>query len=69
MKKVYCVRVWTWNGEEYVPCLFEKTSKAKAQDTYDKITINGDTPQIDLVLQTINKYGCIVASETLMSKD
>ena len=69
MKEVYCVRVWTWNGEEYEPCLYEMTSKAKAQDAYDAIPVSKDTPQIDLVLQTVNKYGCVMASETLLSKD
>lgn len=68
MKEIYCVKVWTRNGAEYEPCLYEMMSKAKAQDAYDAIPVSNDTPQIDLVLRTVNKYGCVVASETLLSK-
>lgn len=68
---IYSLTVWTWDAEaqEYEPLSYDQRSEEDAKAAFRAAEVTNDTPQIDLVLRHINRYGCTESKELLARKD
>lgn len=60
---------YEWNGTAYVPESYTFRDEESARRVFNRARVTGDTPQIDLFEEQIDRFGSVVIGRLVERKD